>query len=145
MPCNAEEQTYDTEHRELLNLPPGECVRARPDFPTRAAGWLDAVRATKMPLCRTLPSPAGGMWALAPICAARAPSRTLAARSRLRRAVATQRKGFRRSVINFGVVEASSKIAISFSSSSLQHYASRLLGSEIWEDRCLPRRIPLMS
>jgi hypothetical protein len=43
--CNAEEQTYDIEHRELLNLPPGECVRARPDFPTRAAGWLDAVRA----------------------------------------------------------------------------------------------------
>ena len=43
--CNAEERAYDKEHRELLNLPPGECVRARQDYPTRAAGWLAAVRA----------------------------------------------------------------------------------------------------
>jgi hypothetical protein len=42
--CNAEERAYDKEHRELLNLPPGECVHARTDFPTRAAGWLDAVQ-----------------------------------------------------------------------------------------------------
>ena len=41
--CNAEERAYDKEHRELLNLP--ECVRARQDYPTRAAGWLAAVRA----------------------------------------------------------------------------------------------------
>jgi hypothetical protein len=26
--CSTEEEIYDKEHRELLNLPPGECVRA---------------------------------------------------------------------------------------------------------------------
>ena len=44
-PCNAEERAYDTEHRELLGLPPGECVVALPDYPTRAAGWLAAIEA----------------------------------------------------------------------------------------------------
>jgi hypothetical protein len=43
--CTAEEQDYDASHRELLGMPPGECVKALPDYPTRAAGWLAAVEA----------------------------------------------------------------------------------------------------
>jgi hypothetical protein len=31
--CNAEEQTYDTEHRELLNLPPGSVSGPGQTFP----------------------------------------------------------------------------------------------------------------
>ena len=65
--CNAEERAYDKEHRELLNLPPGECVHARTDFPTRAAGWLDAVQmqqrgtrhTTRTLLC---PAPQAPWW-----------------------------------------------------------------------------------
>jgi hypothetical protein len=41
--CTAEEQDYDASHRELLGMPPGECVKSLPDYPTRAAGWLAAV------------------------------------------------------------------------------------------------------
>jgi hypothetical protein len=43
--CDAEEQDYDKEHRKLLGLPPGECVKAFDDYPTRAAGWLAAIEA----------------------------------------------------------------------------------------------------
>jgi hypothetical protein len=42
---SAEEEAYDKEHRELLGIPPGGCVKPREDYPTRAAGWLAAVRA----------------------------------------------------------------------------------------------------
>jgi hypothetical protein len=75
--CNAEERAYDKEHRELLNLPPGECVHAGTDFPTRAAGWLDAVQMQQRgtpydedaPL-PCLPSPLVGIRTRALICAA---------------------------------------------------------------------------
>jgi hypothetical protein len=43
--CTAEEQEYDTSHRELLGMPPGECVQALPGYPTRAAGWGAAAKA----------------------------------------------------------------------------------------------------
>lgn len=45
--CNAEEQAYDREHRQLLGLPSEECVQALKGYPTRAAGWLAAVKAQK--------------------------------------------------------------------------------------------------
>jgi hypothetical protein len=43
--CTPEEQKYDANHRELLGMPPGECVQALPGYPTRAAGWGAAVKA----------------------------------------------------------------------------------------------------
>jgi hypothetical protein len=52
--CTAEEREYDANHRELLGMPPGDCVQAWPGYPTRAAGWLAAVaqakEAAKVPL-----------------------------------------------------------------------------------------------
>ena len=59
--CNAEERAYDKEHRELLNLPPGECVHARTDFPTR----YDEDAPLPCP-----PSPLVGIRTRALICAA---------------------------------------------------------------------------
>jgi hypothetical protein len=43
--CNAEERAYDKRAPGAFEPAPGECVRARQDYPTRAAGWLAAVRA----------------------------------------------------------------------------------------------------
>ena len=45
--CNREEWDYDLEHRKLLGIPPGKCVKPLPGYPTAAAGWLAAVNAAR--------------------------------------------------------------------------------------------------
>ena len=40
-----EDYAYDKEHRELLGIAPGECVKPLDGYPTAAAGWLAAIEA----------------------------------------------------------------------------------------------------